>query len=299
MGFIQREVKQRGRDVIIAIDTSRSMLATDVAPSRLARAKLVAQDLLRLVRGDRLGLIAFAGSAFLQAPLTLDYSAVLASLDELDTAVIPKGGTNIAEAIRMAEQAFGKGEGHTRALIILTDGEELDADGVSAAKRAAALGVRIFTVGIGSGEGSLIPFRTEGGEAEVLVRGGVKVAVAGDIDPVALGALALVDPALAQRPLTRVDTVEHIFGASNVNAVSEITNLITAQVAKPVQVTAPVIFVKYQSSDLSVLRKASPSWGLTAPLTSTSSTTPSTSPISPPTSTASPTSTPPRSASGA
>jgi Ca-activated chloride channel family protein len=87
----------------------------------------------------------------------------VASLDEIDTAVIPKGGTNIAEAIRMAEQAFGKGEGHTRALIILTDGEELDADGVSAAKRAAALGVRIFTVGIGSGEGSLIPLRTEGG----------------------------------------------------------------------------------------------------------------------------------------
>ncbi len=129
MGFIQQEVKQRGRDVIIAIDTSRSMLATDVTPSRLARAKLVAQDLLRLVRGDRVGLVAFAGSAFLQAPLTLDYNAVLTSLDELDTTVIPKGGTNIAEAIRMAGQAFGKGEGQTRALVILTDGEELDADG--------------------------------------------------------------------------------------------------------------------------------------------------------------------------
>ena len=163
LGFIQREVKQRGRDVIVAIDTSRSMLATDVAPSRLARAKLVAQDLLRLVRGDRIGLVAFAGSAFLQAPLTLDYNAVLASLEELDTTVIPKGGTNIAEAIRTAEQAFGKGEGQTRALIILTDGEELDADGISAAKRAATLGVRIFTVGIGSGEGSLIPIRTEDG----------------------------------------------------------------------------------------------------------------------------------------
>ena len=163
LGFIQREVKQRGRDVIVAIDTSRSMLATDVAPSRLARAKLVAQDLLRLVRGDRIGLVAFAGSAFLQAPLTLDYNAVLASLEELDTTVIPKGGTNIAEAIRTAEQAFGKGEGQTRALIILTDGEELDADGISAAKRAATLGVRIFTVGIGSGEGSLIPVRTEDG----------------------------------------------------------------------------------------------------------------------------------------
>ncbi|HEY5954889.1 MAG TPA: VWA domain-containing protein, partial [Terrimicrobiaceae bacterium] len=163
MGFIQQEVKQRGRDVIIAIDTSRSMLATDVTPSRLARAKLVAQDLLRLVRGDRVGLVAFAGSAFLQAPLTLDYNAVLTSLDELDTTVIPKGGTNIAEAIRMAGQAFGKGEGQTRALVILTDGEELDADGVAAAKKAAELGVRTFTVGIGSGEGSLIPLRTDDG----------------------------------------------------------------------------------------------------------------------------------------
>jgi len=162
MGFTQREVKQRGRDVIIAVDTSRSMLATDVSPTRLARAKLVAQDLLRLVRGDRVGLVAFAGSAFLQAPLTLDYNAVMTSLDELDTTVIPKGGTNIAAAIRTAEEAFGKGEGQTRALIILTDGEELDADGIAAAKKATSQGVRIFTVGIGSGEGSLIPLRNEG-----------------------------------------------------------------------------------------------------------------------------------------
>ena len=163
MGFVQREVKQRGRDVIVAVDTSRSMLATDVAPSRLARAKLVAQDLLRLVRGDRVGLVAFAGSAFLQAPLTLDYNAVFTSLEELDTAVIPKGGSNIAEAIRIAEQAFGKGEGQTRALVILTDGEELDADGVAAAKRAGELGVRVFTIGIGSAEGSLIPLRSDEG----------------------------------------------------------------------------------------------------------------------------------------
>ena len=174
MGFIQREVKQRGRDVVIAIDTSRSMLATDVTPSRLARAKLVAQDLLRLVRGDRVGLVAFAGSAFLQAPLTLDYNAVLTSLDELDTTVIPKGGSNIAEAIRIAGQAFGKGEGQTRALVILTDGEELDADGIAAAKKAAELGVRIFTVGIGSGEGSLIPMRTEDGKNDFVRDAGGK-----------------------------------------------------------------------------------------------------------------------------
>jgi Ca-activated chloride channel homolog len=163
MGFTEHEVKQRGRDIIIAIDTSRSMLATDVAPTRLARAKLMALDLMRLIKGDRIGLIAFAGSSFLQAPLTLDYSAVLASLDELDTTVIPKGGTNIASAIQAAEDAFGKGEGQTRALVIMTDGEELDADGIAAAKRAGSKGIRIFTVGIGSREGSLIPIRADGG----------------------------------------------------------------------------------------------------------------------------------------
>lgn len=166
MGFTEREIKQRGRDILIAVDTSRSMLATDVTPTRLARAKLVAQDLMRLVRGDRIGLIAFAGSSFLQAPLTLDYNAVLTSLEELDTTIIPKGGTNIAAAIREAEEAFGKGEGQTRALVIFTDGEELDTDGITAAKKAAEQGIRIFTVGIGSGEGSLIPIRADGGGSD-------------------------------------------------------------------------------------------------------------------------------------
>ncbi len=165
-GFTQQEIKQKGRDIIVAVDTSRSMLATDIAPNRLTRAKLLTQDLIRLLKGDRIGLVAFAGSSFLQAPLTLDYSAVINALDELDTTVIPKGGTNIASAIATAEQAFGKAEGQTRALVILTDGEELDADGVAAAKKAAEHGVRIFTVGIGSLEGSLIPFRSEDGKQD-------------------------------------------------------------------------------------------------------------------------------------
>lgn len=165
-GFTEIETKSRGRDVIIAIDTSRSMLATDVPPDRLKRAKLLAQDLIRLLSGDRVGLVAFAGSAFLQAPLTLDYTAVVNSLDELDTNVIPKGGTNLASAISVAETAFGKAEGTTRALVILTDGEELDADSVAAAKKAYEKGIRIFTVGIGSADGSLIPIRTEDGRQD-------------------------------------------------------------------------------------------------------------------------------------
>jgi Ca-activated chloride channel family protein len=165
-GFIEKETKQKGRDVIVAIDTSRSMMATDVSPTRLARAKLFTQDLVRLMQGDRVGLIAFAGSAFLQAPLTLDYSAVTNSLDELDTDLIPVGGTNLAAAINAALEAFGKAEGNTRALVVLTDGEELDADGIAAAKRAAQEGIRIFTVGIGSPEGSLIPIRLDDGQPD-------------------------------------------------------------------------------------------------------------------------------------
>ena len=165
-GFIEKETKQKGRDVIVAIDTSRSMMATDVSPTRLARAKLFTQDLVRLMQGDRVGLIAFAGSAFLQAPLTLDYSAVTNALEELDTNLIPVGGTNLAAAINAALEAFGKAEGNTRALVVLTDGEELDADGIAAAKRAAQEGVRIFTVGIGSPEGSLIPIRLDDGRPD-------------------------------------------------------------------------------------------------------------------------------------
>ena len=162
-GSIDQEIKSRGRDVIIAIDTSRSMLSTDTAPTRLGRAKLISQDLLNLLKGDRVGLIAFAGTSFLQAPLTLDKGAVLTSIDDLDANTIPKGGTDIASAIRLAIAAFGKGETMSRALVLMTDGEELDESGLEAAKEAEAAGIRIFTIGFGSAAGSLIPIKTEEG----------------------------------------------------------------------------------------------------------------------------------------
>ncbi len=157
LGYDTLDVPHRGRDVVIAMDVSRSMMATDVAPTRLQRAKLLAEDLVSELGGDRIGLVAFAGSAFLQAPLTLDHGAVLSALDELDTDLIPKGGTNLAAAIRASGEAFTKAEGFSRAIIIISDGEELDADGLAAARDAAADGVRIFTVGVGSAEGSEIP----------------------------------------------------------------------------------------------------------------------------------------------
>ena len=156
LGFRWEESRRKGRDVLIAIDTSKSMLATDLLPNRLTRAKFAAQDLIDRLQGDRVGLIAFAGSAFLQAPLTVDYGAVLEALKELDPDIIPQGGTDIAAALKTAEDAFGKGESENRAVILFTDGEDLEAAGEKAAAQLAVK-ARIFTVGIGSPEGALIP----------------------------------------------------------------------------------------------------------------------------------------------
>ena len=164
-GYTWEQSKRKGRDVLIAMDVSKSMLATDLTPNRLTRAKFAAQDLISQLGGDRVGLIAFAGSAFLQAPLTADFSAVLNSLNELDTEIIPRGGSNIAEAIRVAVEAFGKGESDHRALIIFTDGEELDADGIKAAEKQKEA-VKIFGVGVGSADGSLIPMPAERGGSD-------------------------------------------------------------------------------------------------------------------------------------
>jgi len=162
-GYTFQDVKRKGLDLLIAVHTSRSMLSNDVAPNRLERVKLAAQDLINELEGDRVGLIAFAGRAFLQAPLTIDYEAAVESINDLDTKTIPEGGTNISEAIALASRTFGKSAMGNRALIIFTDGEELSGDAAQSAKNAADTGVRIFTVGVGTPEGSLIPISGEDG----------------------------------------------------------------------------------------------------------------------------------------
>jgi len=163
-GYTFQDVKRKGLDLLIAVDTSRSMLSNDVQPNRLERVKLAAQDLINELQGDRVGLIAFAGRAFLQAPLTIDYGAVVESINDLDTKTVPEGGTNISEAIALASRTFGKSAMGNRALIIFTDGEELSGDAVKSAKAATDAGVRIFTVGVGTPQGSLIPISGEDGE---------------------------------------------------------------------------------------------------------------------------------------
>jgi Ca-activated chloride channel family protein len=163
-GYTFEDVKRKGLDLLLAVDTSRSMLSNDVQPNRLERVKLAVQDLINELQGDRVGLIAFAGRAFLQAPLTIDYDAVVEAINDLDTKTIPEGGTNISAAIALATQSFGKSATGNRALIIFTDGEELSGDAVKTAKEAADAGVRIFTVGVGTPQGSLIPVTGDDGQ---------------------------------------------------------------------------------------------------------------------------------------
>jgi Ca-activated chloride channel homolog len=167
-GFTQEEARQRGLDLIMVVDTSNSMLAEDVQPSRLARAKLAALDLARRARTDRLGLVAFAGSAFLECPLTLDDAAFSESVASLDTRTISQGGTAIGEAIDEARKAFKKDSGNHKVIVLFTDGEDQDSDAAAAAEKAAAAGVIIFTVGIGTPEGELLRIHDERGRLDYI-----------------------------------------------------------------------------------------------------------------------------------
>src|SRR5262245_35926197 len=168
IGFSWEEARSRGLDIVVAIDTSRSMLAADVAPNRLRRAQLSALDLKRLARADRLGLVAFAGSAFLQCPLTLDDEAFRQSVEALDVNIIPQGGTALAEAIYAAKDAFKQGNENHKVLVFFTDGEDHDGNAVEAAKAAAKDGMRIFTVGVGTANGELLRTVDVSGRSEFI-----------------------------------------------------------------------------------------------------------------------------------
>jgi Ca-activated chloride channel family protein len=156
LGFTWEEARSRGLDLVVAIDTSKSMLASDLLPNRLRRAQLAALDLRKLAAADRLGLVAFAGSAFLQCPLSLDDEAFRQSVEILDVNIIPQGGTALSEAILTAQTAFkDKADSH-KVLIIFTDGEDHDGSAIETAKSAAKDGLRIFTIGVGTPKGEMI-----------------------------------------------------------------------------------------------------------------------------------------------
>jgi Ca-activated chloride channel family protein len=167
-GFHWEEVRQRGLNIIVAVDTSKSMLAEDLKPNRLQQTQWALRDLVHQLHGDRIGLVAFAGSAFLQCPLTVDYAAFLMQLDDLYAGIIPHGGTDTAGAIDLALQSFEKESAADNVIILISDGESHEGDPLKKIDELKKAGVRVFTIGVGTPEGELIPIRDRQGRVTFL-----------------------------------------------------------------------------------------------------------------------------------
>lgn len=165
LGVEWSERKARGLDIVFILDSSKSMLATDLRPTRLDRAKLAIIDLVERLEGDRIGLIAFAGQAFLQTPPTLDYSTFYESLDAIDPSIMTSGGSDLGNAIDEATKAFPS-QNNIKVVVLLTDGEDLSGNAASAATRAREDGIQVFTIGIGTPEGEYLRIRNEQGIEE-------------------------------------------------------------------------------------------------------------------------------------
>ena len=161
IGAKLREHETKGAEIMIVLDVSNSMLAEDYSPNRLERAKLAISRLVDKLRDDRIGLVVFAGNSFMQLPITTDYVSAKMFMGSISTESVPIQGTAIGEAINTAMRSFSAQSEKSRAIIVITDGENHEDDPVAAAAQAAELGVRVFTIGVGSPEGKPIPMDGE------------------------------------------------------------------------------------------------------------------------------------------
>ena len=157
IGTRVRPVERKGVDLVIVLDTSQSMNANDVAPSRLAKAKFELNKLIKNLSGDRVAIIVFAGSSHLYLPLTTDYEAALLFLNEIETDMIPNQGTSLSSALNTALTAFTDEFGKFKVVLLVTDGEDHEGEAIDVAKKASVDGMIINTVAVGSDEGGLIP----------------------------------------------------------------------------------------------------------------------------------------------
>lgn len=161
IGAKLKEHETKGAEIMIVLDVSNSMLAEDYSPNRLERAKLAISRLVDKLRDDRIGLIVFAGNSFVQLPITTDYVSAKMFLNSISTESVPVQGTAIGDAINTAMRSFSAQSEKSRAIIVITDGENHEDDPVAAAAQAAEMGVRVFTIGVGSPEGKPIPMDGE------------------------------------------------------------------------------------------------------------------------------------------
>ena len=183
-------VRREGQDVVVALDLSASMEAEDVAPSRLAAARLAVGRLIERLDGDRIGLVAFAGEAFVQSPLTLDYAAATLFLNAMEPDLIPVPGTDLGQALEVALDGFGEAGERGRQVVIITDGEDHEGAVDAAVERAVDEGVRVYTVGMGATEGVPIPSFDETGAPNGFLRDEDGSVVTTRLDDVAMQRVA-------------------------------------------------------------------------------------------------------------
>ena len=157
-----KEVKREGADIMVCLDVSNSMLAQDLSPNRLTRARYALERMVDQLNGDRLGLVIFAGEAYVQLPITTDYSAAKLFIDAINPGMVPVQGTNLADAIKVASESFSNESGKNKAIVLITDGEDHEEEAVTAAEAASKNDIMVSTIGIGSETGVPIPLIENG-----------------------------------------------------------------------------------------------------------------------------------------
>lgn len=161
IGAKLKERNIKGVEIMIALDVSNSMMAEDYSPNRLERAKLAISSLVDKLRDDRIGLVVFAGTSFVQLPVTTDYASAKMFLNSINTESVPIQGTALGEALMTCIRSFSNQSERSRVIIVITDGENHEDDPVAVARQAAEMGIKVFTIGVGSPEGKPIPYHGE------------------------------------------------------------------------------------------------------------------------------------------
>ncbi len=219
IGTRMEEVKQEGVDMFIALDVSKSMLAEDIKPNRLEKAKYEINNLIDRLAGDKIGVIVFSGEAYTQFPLTIDYAAASLLLDVVDVESVPNPGTAIGSSIEQALKSFNFEEPSSKVLVIMTDGENNAGDAIEKAKEAAEKGVRIYAIGLGSPTGAPIPIYNAAGQQVDFKRDRSGNVVLSKLDEIALQEIASIGSGAYYRATNTQDELDEIY--KNINALEK------------------------------------------------------------------------------
>ena len=235
--------KRYGVDIMIAIDTSSSMLAQDIKPNRIEKAKLEISSLIDKLKGDRVGILTFAGDSFMQCPLTLDYNAAKMFLSIIEPGMMPKPGTAIGDAIKVAAKGFAKKERKHKVIVLITDGEDHDTNPVESANEAKKEGVIIYTIGIGTKKGEPIPIIDESGKVNGYKKDKSGEVVMTKLDEEMLQKIALITDGKYYHATASEFELDKIYGEINKMEKKELSSRLFTQYEDRFQYFLGVAFI--------------------------------------------------------